>query len=443
MPRLVFAANPNSMIRETTDGQQFDAAYFSEKNKNAFDIKKAVQIAVLRHPSVMAAEETVHQYANEVDGARAGRNFQLNFSFKAGSKNGVPAKDADNINAVFTVNKMLYDFGRTAGDIEYAKAKEDYVNATYLLQIDDIAATTANAYLDILRYQDYKNKADLEVAAIKRILEIVTLRAEAGISSYADVVQVKARLANAEANLESIKLQLSQQKTRLQDYVGFPISECQEVTEQNLDININEEVIFAALPEYQQVMADSKAAEANYKSLKAQNYPALSLQGEFSKAVSGINLSSYEENGKYSAVYLMLNEPLAGSGMQDKATAAKFAKAAADKKIESLVLEKKIQLSNYKDQIDGYKNMAYFIQQQRDNTKITKELYLDQYMLGKRSILDTLNVEQELYQASVQTSQLNYDVLKTLISYKKEAGQLRSLFNIDCANNNEQEQVTN
>ena len=431
------------MTRETTDGQQSGAAHFYEKNKNTIDIKKAVQIAVLRHPSIIAAEKTIRQYANEVDSARAGRNFQLNFSFKAGSKNGVPAKDADNINAVFTVNKMLYDFGRTANDIEYAKAKEDYVNAAYLLQIDDIAATTANAYLDILRYQDYKYKADLEVAAIKRILEIVTLRAEAGISSYADVVQVKARLANAEANLESIKLQLSQQKTRLQDYVDFPISECQEVTEQNLDINIDEEVIFAALPEYQQVMADSKAAEANYKSLKAQNYPALSLQGEFSKAVSGINLSSYEENGKYSAVYLMLNEPLVGSGMQDKATAAKFAKAAADKKIESLVLEKKIQLSNYKDQIDGYKNMTYFIQQQRDNTKITKELYLDQYMLGKRSILDTLNVEQELYQASVQTSQLNYDVLKTLINYKKEAGQLRSIFNIDCANNNEQAQVTN
>lgn len=438
LPTVVLAENKENINKIQTNGQLLGVAHLLQKAENSVDIETSVRIAVSKHPSVKAAQQTLLQYGGEVDSAKSGRNFQFNFGLKSGTEQG--NNDKDTTNAVLTVNKMLYDFGKTDGEIAYAKARERYMEATYLAQVDDIAATTAGAYLDVLRYGEYLKETEKEVAAMEHILYIVDLRARAGISSYADVVQVKTRLAAAKANLENIKMQYGQQKNRLKNYLGFWPTELRMVEPNLLTLPETDNFSLSEVPSYQQAKAEVESAIANYKAMKAQNYPVIAIQGEFGKAIAD-KPSSYDNDGKYKAVYFTLNEPLGGTGLSDKTKAAQNAIQAAEERVEAVLLEKEIVVSNYRTQINGYQSMLTYIENQNDNAQITKDLYLDQYMLGKRSILDILNVEQEIYQTAVQKKQLSYDINKTAVSYQKETGLIRTIFKI--GNNSEEKQVQN
>lgn len=416
---LVVAVSPTVQAAISSDG----------KTEQTIDIVQAVQIAVARHPSVLAARQTVQQYGGEVAAAKSGKNFQFNFGLKASNERGYSNNSKQSTSAVVSVNKMLYDFGKTDSEVAYAKAREQHAFASYNNRIEAIALLSASAYLDVLRYQQQLAETEKQLAAIEHILYIVDLRSQAGISSYADVVQVKARLASAEANLTSVKTQLWQQENRLNLYLGFRPTFLQPIDTALFQKEEATAVDFTQMPDYEEAIAEVNAAKANYKALKAQSYPALALQGEVGKALDG-RPSSYDKNGQYRAVYLTLNEPLGGSGIHERTGAAQNSLAAAEQQLAAIVLEKNIVLANYLEQVTGYKSMLAFVAAQTTHTKLTKELYLDQYMLGKRSILDLLNVEQELYQTAVQRNQLNFDILKTLLTYQKECGQLRTIFDL-------------
>lgn len=169
-------------------------ADISHADSTSLDLIRAIQIAVNRHPAIAQTLAQLSSEYSQVDVAKAGYWPQVQAGVSTGRMGTSEAgRQLLSVNAT----QMLYDFGKVSSNVEAAQASVDQQKAVVLKQIDAIALQTAEAIVNVRRYQELKKIAEQQVSGVARILEITRLRARAGISSQADPVQAQARYEGA------------------------------------------------------------------------------------------------------------------------------------------------------------------------------------------------------------------------------------------------------
>ncbi len=158
---------------------------------------------------------------------------------------------------------MLYDFGKIKSSVDIQKAKLLQEQANALVNIDDIAYQTANAIVNIKRYQEIVRIADQQIKGIARIAEIANLRANAGISSQADPVQAQSDLEAAESNKIVQENQLKQYQQKLRNLLGHDVSHQQIKIPESLVKNagLYEQTQFNLVPEMMAAQAAIQVAK--------------------------------------------------------------------------------------------------------------------------------------------------------------------------------------
>ena len=392
---------------------------------------EAIQFAVSRHPQISQSVSTLASQNANVDIAKAGYYPQLSAGLSTGDMtSGERGKQLVNLSA----SQMLFDFGKVKSSVDTEQARLFVSQAQVLSTIDDISLQVANAIVNIKRYEVIRKLAQDQVQGIAKIREITELRARAGISSQADPVQAQSYLEQARSNLILQETQLAVFKQRLNNLMGFDVSNYEWDIPETLIAasNLYSEIKYNEIPRMMVARAEVEVAESSKKGTQLSRYPTINVKGNLSQAVNGVNPNNNKDDGTYSSIMLEASSNIfQGGAISSRTRAATYAEEAAKAKVNTVYLDTSNEIRTAQDQIENKQRQMKVLVDQQTIAVRTRELYQEQYKLGTRSALDLLNAEQMIHTSRQQLETARYDIYENLVRYISSAGKSRDVYQLN------------
>jgi adhesin transport system outer membrane protein len=397
------------------------------------DIGRAVAAAVAWHPVVRNAAGSVLEAGDYVQVARAGYLPQVSAGISSGYNNrnltGYDARRAHRAN--ISVSQMLYDFGKVGSEVERAQAQKSAAQARVLMAVDDLARDTAQAWVEVRRYDQLQAIAREQKLAVSEIADLVRQRRAKGASALSDQTQAQAREDNARAFELEVGAQLMRWRTQLRHLTGMDAgpradgkvpASMQDACLTNVDDVEPPAVLLAR--------AEVRAARANRDNATAQGRPTLSLNASVSH---GLDEESRRDEPNDSSVLLNVSAPLyQGGGNRARQRAAGHAIGAAEAALDHAVLSTSQRLQDARAQAAGNMQRMGVLADRVESLARTRTLYRQQYLdLGTRSLLDLLNAEQEYQQARMERTNNQYDLWRMQVDCLHGTARLREVFALD------------
>jgi adhesin transport system outer membrane protein len=301
---------------------------------------------------------------------------------------------------IFAGGGIVNEYKRNKFMFEADKLKSEGV-------AEDLALDATNQYLLVLLNTKLVSLANTNYQVHLSLMDMVKQRADAGVSREAELSQAQARVAlaksnkiNAEANLREARINYAKvvgawpaglSWPRLPNRVQLP-SSLPLAIEKGLENH----------PTIRSSYADIKEAKAQYDVARAAYYPKVDLVLSASKNKNLDGLIGPNDD-RLAMVRMNYNIFRGGSDVAHVKETAYQVQEAFEIKNKALVdLKEKIRLSWNAWQATNEKMPA--LRAHVTAARTTRAAYQDQFKLGKRTLLDLLDSQNEYYE-----SQLNLE----------------------------------
>jgi len=399
--------------------------------KRGLSLNEAVQIAIKRNPNIAQSIATLAAQNSNIDVAKAQYYPQL----KAGMNTG-DFTSSDRGRQLYSIeaNQLLYDFGKVKSSVTTQQNKLIVEQANVLLSIDQISADTSRAVLALLRYRALVQIAEDQVKGVTRLYQIARLRADAGISSNADPVQAQSYVEYSKSYLLAQTNQLRQQEQKLKTLLGFDVSHMDFIVPDEL-VNLSglyDEPKMNTIPAMMAAKAEIDVAQSQKRQTELSRYPTLSLVGSVNKALNGKNPGTGIDNDTDSSISVAMSSNFyQGGSVGSQVKAAGYAEQAARSKLNATYLDILNSTRAARENIENTDKQIWVLLDRERSTAKTKELYEEQYKLGKRSILDLLSSEQSYHSSRAERESARYDIYDTVAVYVNVTGKSREVYHLN------------
>ncbi len=211
-------------------------------------LDQAMRGALARNPQVTAAQEAMAAALQGVTLARAGLAPTVlaagTTSYGTAATGGsatsstttqvvtpVPTSPASSASVTLTATLPLYDGGHTRVAVEQAEATVAAAEATLRQTQQDIALSTAQAFLGVLKAERIATVREAQLAQAEAQLAQAQAQVRAGVAAQADVIQAQAQLAQAQVDLLGARAQIETAKVGLRGVLALDILASIEVQE--------------------------------------------------------------------------------------------------------------------------------------------------------------------------------------------------------------------
>jgi len=320
--------------------------------------------------------------------------------------------------ATLTLTQMLFDGGAAKNEVQRQKARVAS-SANRVEETEEfVALSIAEAYLNVLRQRYLSKIAEENVSDHKNILAQIKDGVDAGRSTQADLAQAQARLASASAAranvLESLEISESQYYREVGAEPGALIMP--SVPYSALRTTLEAEITYtlANSPTLRVFSSDVEVAFAEAESTRAAYYPNLDLQlsTNYADHISGVE--TYEKNAS-ALVQMNWNLYRGGADVarerefryRHEQSKAQYADAARD-------LEDEVR-QTWAGMIAAGTRAEKYATQAEANTDVVKA-YKDQFNLSRRTLLDVLDAQNELYTS--KTNKINSEFVQMFSVYR-------------------------
>ncbi len=407
------------------------ATTYSSHTPLELDFNEAVSQAVGWHPAVGESVGELRRQQQNIRAARAGYFPQLSLGVIGGYDSETDG-DGDGHAVQLYVSQVIYDFGKISGSVDAATATAHASQARVLLQIDTVARDTAQAALEVLRYQTLMRSADAQVEGVSSISDLVRMRNQRGASTRSDVLQSQARIESARANRQQTLAQLSRWRSVLQNLVGVtePIVLKPGVPGAVMNGCMVDPLKVNTAPSVLVAEAERSQAVAQLKEARAQSWPTLSLDGSVNRYLDQQYVDSNALNDHESAIFLNLSMPIyQGGRIFSNRDAANFAMRSAEAAKDTAQLTVSRDLRIAQSQSVGLERSLNILDARLRAIEETRDLYRKQYSaLGTRTLVELLNSEDEVQQARVELANNQYDLYRLNIDCLYTVGEIRAAF---------------
>lgn len=402
----------------------------------AQSLQEAVQAAMVNNPDVRFA--ATHRWTTEEQLKEKKAAFLPTLDLAAG-------EGFQNTNNPTTASAGTYDIGLTRGESsltldenlfagfgqksEVDRLKQTVNSAAFKTAgtAEDTALKVVEKYLEVLRDQNYVSLAEKNVGVHKNILGMIDERTEAGVSRKADSDQASGRYSLAEANVVAEKGNLTDAQSNFMRLVGeAPTHLKMPVAPKNAQLpSTLDQAIAEALenhPTLKSANADIAAAKAQYTSSKANNYPRvdLVLSATRNDNIDGQPGVSNDEKAMVRGTWNLFN---GGADVAKRRTAASQIQEAIDTRNRTIVeIQENMRLSwnAWKEA----ESRSKYLKDHRDLSEKTLLAYQEQFKLGQRTLLDTLDSQNEYYQANIDYVNSQYTELYARYRVMNAMGRL-------------------
>ncbi len=303
---------------------------------------------------------------------------------------------------------LFRGFG-TMNDVEQQEARLSSAEYFMMEKVSQIGLDVVETYLNVLREKQLYALTEDNLETHKRTYDMIKERTDSGAGSQADLEQISGRLALAESNMKVAENNLEDAQTNFKRVYGESVS-ADTMTEATVNTALIpatfDEAEKLALKQYPSLMAARKnieSSQAAHRQAKENYYPWLDLELKQSwqnaEDPGGENIGNFE-GYHYDEASIMLiaswNLYNGGADMaeRDKTLSNVFRDS------ETLINDKRNVAERLELSWAARKRIGEqraYLKDHRDFTQKTLEAYNEEFRLGRRTLLDVLDIENEFY----------------------------------------------
>jgi len=421
---------------------------FGSHGASAMTLEEAIKLSVDAHPTILIEKSKKEQAEYEIDEANArylpSVDTRLATGFDAFNNNTTRFRRTRGIGgessvrtwhneARVDVTQMLFDGFETQNLVDAARWRSEVTRQEIRDAEEELALRSTEAYLEVLRAREIVDLAMENVQAHIDTLEDVRLRAETGGGNQADVLQAESRLANAMDRLLEQKGTLRDAESDFQEAVGVMPDELMlpDAPGDAIPVSLDEAITraLAGNPSGRAAelaidarMADAKAAEAPFMprfdlELSAQqdhNTNGVRSSGNSLQALTVMRFNLYR-GGTDTARLRRAREFVSETMLSSRET---------NRLIEEQIRVDWNELETAQSRLPQLESRVLAASQ-------VVSAYRQQFELGQRTLLDVLDVENELFQSRVRLVEGEYEVLFAHFLILESMGQLLDAYGIE------------
>lgn len=317
-----------------------------------------------------------------------------------------------------TLTQLLFDGYEAHYEVQRQKARVTSASNRVRETAELVGLSIVEAYLEVLRQRQLLFIANENLQEHFRIHKQIQDGVKAGRLTRADEDQVLARLSAARSTVsrasEDLAVALSQYRREVGDVAGdlkLPVVPY-DALEENVDLEVSKAL--AHSPTLDVFAADIEAAYAVAQGTKSTQYPQLDLQ---LNARNGDDLGGVEGRDTSASALITLNWNLYRGGA-DVARAREFVHRHQEAKETRSEAERSVEddvRQTWASMIASSERARLFSEQARANAAVVKA-YQDQFKLDRRTLLDVLDAQNELFVS--RSSTVNSEFLEMLAVYR-------------------------
>jgi adhesin transport system outer membrane protein len=338
-----------------------------------------------------------------------------------GTRGGLDDDDEENMlrkEIGVTLTQMLFDGFEAKYEVERQQARVKSSAERVRETAELVGLSIVEAYLEVLRQRQLLLIARDNVNSHEGILSQIRDGIDAGRSTAADGDQADARLAAARANESSTREALRIAEAQYRREVGDPAGEIElpvlPVEALSEDVEKEVTLTLAHSPTLDIFAADIEVAYAEAQGTKSTQYPQLDLQ---LNARTGDDLGGTEGRDTSASALVVLNWNLYRGGADvarqrefvHRHQQAKESRTEAARSVENDVRQ------TWASMVAAGERAVHFSSQAKANENVVSA-YKDQFSLDRRTLLDVLDSQNELFVSRSNT--INSEYLEMFAVYR-------------------------
>ena len=424
-------------------GQSFPAQAQPQAT-GATSMKETISATLAYNPNIKAFQEyrqaAEHDLSRARSGwfprvdARAGAGFEQVDDATTRGRNYKQSRGGyyERTEASLTISQTIWDGMATWNRVNIGESRLDSANSRLFDNAEGLGLDALLAHIEIYRQRRIVQLAELNVKNHQAILASQKQRQSSGASTLADVTQTESRLARTLASLAESRSALEVALANYKRLTGK-------------DAGVLEAPTAAAdsYPSLDVALAHSQTGNLKVKALRSDVNTA-EAQTELDK--SAFHPQIYLEAGpswtdrlgssttwtQSNAIMLRGNWNLFNGGYDwfnvkgDKAR-ARQSRQELSGLLDSLAEET---TATWSQLVSAQEQARHFANAVQYSTK-TRDMYLEQFNLGQRSLLDVLDSENDLFSSSIQLVTAQQNVTAAKYRLLALGGDFLSAFNLD------------
>lgn len=381
---------------------------FAQEKPTEMSLSQAVSVGVMTNPEygrVAASRRATDEELNQAKALwlpsidmRADGGFERTDS-PSTRATGDDDETFTRYDSQLTLTQMLFDGWSTR--YENNRQKNRVQSSAY--RVKETSELTGldivESFLEVMRQRELLNITRDNVAEHVSIMGMIEEGVNAGRSTAADLEQIKARLAAARAQESTTRQQLRNAESKFQQEVGdMPkdlVMPAVPVDAISADVEAEVKNALATSPTIDVRESDIEVARDELAGTKSTLYPAVDLQ---LGGRAGHNLGGIEGNDRSASALVVMNWNLYRGG-GDVARIREFKHRHQQTKEERAIAARQLEndvRQTWATMVSAGERAKEFANQAAANGEVVRA-YKDQFNLDRRTLLDVLDSQNELF----------------------------------------------
>ena len=373
-------------------------------------LPQSVEIALSQYPTIVAAQSRVKAAGHQIAEAQSQHWPQLAWQGTNNVYSGVAPSPFEPNNTWIqspAISLNIWSGGRIQSQVQRARAVHDTRRQEERITRDEVAYLVVDAYLNWVRLEQLKAIAQQNLAIHQKLTGDVSKIAQIDQGRRIDVTQAMVRAENARLTLEQLVSEHEIAGQRLQRMLlgSLPSqpSGYKDIPGQiPASLNAALQRVNSQHPVIAQREAQVRTAQAEVAGARSQFLPSVDLSYQ-KQTTEGLGQGDY-------VTQLNVRVPIFDGGRAHSATRSAYADldvAQQDLRESELILREN--LSNAWSEYSIAKQRIILGEQQVNNAAELARGYDQQFRIGRRSLLDLLTIQDNLFGYRVNLTNATFE----------------------------------
>lgn len=396
-------------------------------------LNETVKHTLETNPEVMAARHEHLARTEEVDIAKSGYLPSLDVAAGIGRQTldaqstGGEEKTLTRHESSIAARQMVFDGYATSEEVNRQLARMNSALYKAVEVEENTALRSAEVYLNLLRQNELLDLARETLYEHQNIHDQMVLRNKSGVGSRADLDQISARLALANSNMISAQSNLLDAQTNFYRVTGLQ-PQINDIEKPSIaqtipaSLELAEELALDQHPTLKSALADVDSAVAQYEATESVFWPNLQIEADkrWDEDIDGVEGDSEDLVVALRMRYNLYNG--GGDKSRRRQTAHLLEQARDIRNNTQRQVSESLRLSWSAHQTIN--SQLKYLEMHVRASLATKSAYQKQFNIGRRTLLDLLNTENEVVDSKRTLINATYDQLFAQYRIFNSMGQL-------------------
>lgn len=416
---------------------------FGSLPASAMTLTQAIETTLETNPNILASEHNVEAAEDVVRQAQAGYLPTLDVVLAGGNEvsnnattraTSVDELELHRKERSIRLTQPLYDGFATQRNVRQQRSRLDATTARLTNTEENTGLRAVQVYLEVLRREELVGLARDNFDQHESTLSKIRERFESGVGARVDVVQTKGRRAQSRSNLLLAQRNARNSDAQFERVVGetpknLELPEAVAGLPTSLDAAL--EIARRNNPRLLAAQSELEAAEAAQKLAGSSFHPRFDL--ELGAARNDDIDGTVGANDDETAVIRMTYNLYRGGADRAQLNEAESRTFAARENLRAVRRAVTEDVTLVWNELEDIKQRLEYLESYVDSTEEVLDVYNEQLSLGKRSLLDLLDIQNELLRARAAHVSGQYTLRLARYRVLASLGQLLDSVDVESA----------